>query len=68
MWAENARSSPAAIRPRQKSRRRPRSVFAYFDRSTPNPWEIFRRTNDADLQKKTTTPDGASITLWKWLR
>lgn len=29
---------------------------------------IFRNLTDEDLQKKTVTPGGTSITLWKWLR
>ena len=30
--------------------------------------EIFSRLSDEELQRKCTTPDGAPITKWKWLR
>src|SRR5215467_1762450 len=30
--------------------------------------EIVSRLSDADLNGKCKTPDGASITVWKWLR
>ena len=30
--------------------------------------EIFSRLSDEDLNRKCSTPDGASITVWKWLR
>lgn len=29
---------------------------------------IFRSLTDEDLQRKTVTPGGTAITLWKWLR
>jgi uncharacterized damage-inducible protein DinB len=29
---------------------------------------IFSRLSPQDLNRKCTTPDGASITVWKWLR
>ena len=29
---------------------------------------IFSKLSEADLQRKCTTPEGASITVWKWLR
>jgi uncharacterized damage-inducible protein DinB len=30
--------------------------------------DIFDRLTAADLERKCTTPGGASITVWKWLR
>ena len=30
--------------------------------------EIFSRLSNEDLNRKCSTPDGASITVWKWLR
>jgi uncharacterized damage-inducible protein DinB len=30
--------------------------------------ELLSSLSDADLQRKCTTPDGASIAVWKWLR
>jgi uncharacterized damage-inducible protein DinB len=29
---------------------------------------IFRQLTPADLQQRCNTPDGAPITIWKWLR
>jgi len=65
---KRAASQPSRYPPRQNLAEGHEAVFAYFEfASTPNPWKIFSALTDADLQKKTTTPDGASITLWKWL-
>ena len=30
--------------------------------------KIFSTLSDEDLQKKCRTPEGAEITVWKWLR
>lgn len=43
-------------------------VMAFMERMHSESVEIFSRLSDEDLQKKCTTPDGASITTWKWLR
>jgi len=44
------------------------SVCAFLDRVHEESMAIFRSLPPDDLQKKCTTPDGVSITLWKWLR
>ena len=44
------------------------AVFAYVARLHRESMDIFTALSDADLQRKCATPDGASITLWKWLR
>jgi uncharacterized damage-inducible protein DinB len=36
-----------------------------MDRETA---EIVRRLGEEGMSRKCTTPDGASITIWKWLR
>jgi uncharacterized damage-inducible protein DinB len=38
---------------------------AEMDRETA---EIVRRLGEEGMSRKCTTPDGASITIWKWLR
>ena len=30
--------------------------------------EIFSRLSNEDLNRKSATPEGSSITVWKWLR
>ncbi len=44
------------------------NVRAFLDRMHGESMAIFRSLTPDDLQKKCTTPGGASITLWKWLR
>jgi uncharacterized damage-inducible protein DinB len=69
MWAENAQFRPSRYPGHAKELANGyENVFAYFDRLHKDSMEIFSAVTDADLHKKTTTPDGASITLWKWLR
>jgi uncharacterized damage-inducible protein DinB len=43
-------------------------VIAYIERLHRESLEIFAALAPADLQKKCTTPEGAQITTWKWLR
>jgi uncharacterized damage-inducible protein DinB len=69
MWAENARFQPS----RYPGHGRELAdgydaTFAYLDRLHKESLEIFRSLTDDDLQKKCTTVDAGSITLWKWLR
>jgi uncharacterized damage-inducible protein DinB len=69
MWAENARFLPS----RYPGHARELAdgydaVFAYADRLHNESMAIFTALTDADLLRKCVTPDGASITLWKWLR
>jgi uncharacterized damage-inducible protein DinB len=44
------------------------NVRAFLDRMHEESMAIFRGLTPDDLQKKCVTPDGAPITLWKWLR
>jgi uncharacterized damage-inducible protein DinB len=69
MWAENARFQPTRYPGHGKELADGfENIFAYVDRLHKESMEIFSGLTDADLHKKTITPDGASITLWKWLR
>jgi len=69
MWAENARFQPSRYPGHDRKLAEGHdAVFAYVDRLHRESMEIFTALTDADLQKKTTTVDGANITLWKWLR
>lgn len=43
-------------------------VIEFMNRTHAESMEIFGKLSDADLQKKTTTPAGTPITVWKWLR
>ena len=44
------------------------NVMAFLDRLHAESMEIFARLSDEDLRRKCKTPDGAEITIWKWLR
>jgi len=43
-------------------------VLAFVDRLRAESIDRLAGLTDADLQRKCTTPDGAQITVWKWLR
>lgn len=43
-------------------------VLLFVERLHRETVEIISRLSPADLQAKCATPDGASITVWKWLR
>jgi uncharacterized damage-inducible protein DinB len=69
MWAENARFLPS----RYPGHARELAdgydaVFNYMSALHADSMAIFTALTDADLLRKCSTPDGASITLWKWLR
>jgi uncharacterized damage-inducible protein DinB len=69
MWAENAKFRPTIYPGHSRELADGYDeVFGYLDRMHAESMEIFRGVTDEDLLKKTQTPDGASITLWKWLR
>ncbi len=69
MWAENARFQPSRYPGHGRELAEGYdAIFAYVDRLHGESIEIFGALTDADLHKKAITPDGASITLWKWLR
>jgi uncharacterized damage-inducible protein DinB len=43
-------------------------VVMFMERLHREAVEIISRLSSEDLNRKCTTPDGASITVWKWLR
>jgi uncharacterized damage-inducible protein DinB len=43
-------------------------VVMFMERMHRESVEIFSRLSQDDLTRKCATPDGASITVWKWLR
>lgn len=44
------------------------AVIRFFGQCHAEAMEIFGRLTPEDLTRKCTTPGGASITTWKWLR
>lgn len=69
MWAENAQFLPSKYPGHDRELAEGyEAVFKYVDRLHSEAMEIFGRLTDEDMQKKCSTPDGAGITLWKWLR
>lgn len=44
------------------------AVLAYFDRMHEEAMEVFRALTPDALQARCTTPGGASMPAWKWLR
>ena len=43
-------------------------ALEFMNRTHNESMEIFSSLSDEDLQKKCVTPDGAPITVWKWMR
>lgn len=43
-------------------------VLAYYERLHEESIKIFSQLGPRELQRKCTTPNGTSITTWKWLR
>lgn len=44
------------------------NVLMFMERLHSESVEIFSHLSNEDLNRKCMTPDGASITVWKWLR
>lgn len=44
------------------------SVIMFMERMHRESVEIFARLSPDDLKRKCSTPEGAQITVWKWLR
>ncbi len=44
------------------------NIVAYYDKMYEESNQIFMQLTQAELNKKCTTPSGAEITIWKWLR
>ncbi|HVF92359.1 MAG TPA: DinB family protein [Blastocatellia bacterium] len=69
MYAENAQLKPSLYPGHGKELADGyRSVLDFMDRMHAESMEIFGRLSDEDLKKKCVTPEGAPITVWKWLR
>jgi uncharacterized damage-inducible protein DinB len=69
MYAENVQGNPSKyVGCGQELAKTHDEILAYFEEMHQQSMTIFRALSDADLQKKCTTPGGANITTWKWLR
>lgn len=44
------------------------AVLAWFDRMHEEAMDVFRALTPEDLEARCTTPGGASMPAWKWLR
>ncbi len=44
------------------------AVMAFFEEKHEESMAIFRQLTNEDLEKRTETPGGAKLRLWKWLR
>src|SRR5258707_1779109 len=69
MYGENAQLKPSRYPGHGKELADgPDQVLEFFNRLHRESMDIFGRLTAADLERKCTTPGGASITVWKWLR
>jgi uncharacterized damage-inducible protein DinB len=69
MFAENARLRPSRYPGHGRELADgPEAVLAYFDRAHRESMEIFGELTDEDLGRRCTTPGGAEMAVWKWLR
>jgi uncharacterized damage-inducible protein DinB len=69
MWAENVQGNPSRYTTHGKELADGlENIFAFMDRMHAESMEIFAKLSDEDLQRKVRTPEGTSITAWKWLR
>src|SRR6185312_684167 len=69
MYGENAQFKPSTYPGHGRELADgPENVLAFFDRMHRESMDIFGRLTEDELQKKTITPGGTPITLWKWLR
>jgi uncharacterized damage-inducible protein DinB len=69
MYAENVQGQPSSY-PGHSSTLAcgVAAVAEYVARCHRESLHVFRSLSDTDLQRKCTTPAGAQITTWKWLR
>ena len=69
MWAENVQGRPSryAGHGPELAAGLP-DVRAYLERCHGESMEIFGRLSEADLAQDCTTPAGAPMATWKWLR
>jgi uncharacterized damage-inducible protein DinB len=69
MYAENARFLPSRyLGCGREYAEGYENVVSFFNQMHQESMEIFRKLTPEDLQRKTTTPPGSQISLWKWLR
>jgi uncharacterized damage-inducible protein DinB len=69
MYAENVQLKPSLYPGHGKELADGyRDVLDFMDRMHAESMGIFGRLSDEDLKRKCVTPEGAPITVWKWLR
>jgi uncharacterized damage-inducible protein DinB len=69
MYAENAQQLPSRYPGHSRELADGLdNVLAYFERCHKESIAIFRQLTPEQFNAKTHTPDGAAITVWKWLR
>lgn len=69
MWAENVQGNPSRYAGCGKELAHGfEELVEFMERLHRESVEIFSRLSVEDLNRKCVTPDGASITIWKWLR
>ena len=69
MYAENAQFKPSRYQGcGEEYASGYAESIAFYERCYEESRAIFSKLSPEDLQKKTTTPAGNTITLWKWLR
>lgn len=69
MWAENVQGRPSRYAGCGKDLADGYdAVLQLMERLHRESVEVFSQLSDQDLKRKCTTPDGASITIWQWLR
>ena len=69
MYAENAQFKPSTYAGHGKGLADGiRGIMEFVEGTHGESMGIFRAIVSEDLNKKCVTPDGAPITLWKWLR
>ena len=69
MWAENIQGKPSRYAGCGKDLADGfEELVQFMERMHRESVEIFSRLSADDLKRKCVTPDGAPITVWKWLR
>ena len=69
MWAENVQGKPSRYAGCGKDLADGQEeILQFTEKLHRESVEIFSRLTDQDLNRKCTTPDGASFAVWKWLR
>jgi uncharacterized damage-inducible protein DinB len=69
MFAENARLRPSRYPGHGRELADgPEEVLAFLDRTHRESMEIFAGLTGEDLERRCTTPGGADMPVWKWLR